>query len=191
VLARLWLLEPDGNLRLAASAGRPLGGGSYARVDGEFGRVAIGHGKIGKIAATGEALIVRGLRGDEDWLSNPGWIARQAVQAFAGLPLVASGKVVGVLGLFSRVTMSDEDIDAMHLMADVAAARLVSFAVANVGPSDLLTRPQLRELEKRSIETALTQARGKVFGPGGAAALLEMKPTTLASRIKALGIRAR
>ena len=29
---------------------------------------------------------------------------------------------------------------------------------------------------------------GKVFGPGGAAEMLDIKPTTLASRIKALGI---
>jgi hypothetical protein len=30
---------------------------------------------------------------------------------------------------------------------------------------------------------------GKVFGPDGAAALLGMKPTTLATRIKALGLQ--
>jgi transcriptional regulator with GAF, ATPase, and Fis domain len=35
---------------------------------------------------------------------------------------------------------------------------------------------------------ALKQANGKVFGPGGAAQLLGMKPSTLASRISSLGI---
>ena len=35
---------------------------------------------------------------------------------------------------------------------------------------------------------ALKATHGKVFGPGGAAELLGMKPTTLASRLKALGI---
>ena len=34
---------------------------------------------------------------------------------------------------------------------------------------------------------ALSHAKGKVSGPGGAAELLGMKATTLASRIKALG----
>lgn len=35
---------------------------------------------------------------------------------------------------------------------------------------------------------ALRHCNGKVFGRGGAAELLEIKPTTLASRIKSLGI---
>ena len=42
----------------------------------------------------------------------------------------------------------------------------------------------------RDIAQALREADGKIFGPGGAAARLGMKPTTLASRIKALGISA-
>ena len=41
------------------------------------------------------------------------------------------------------------------------------------------------------IQAALQQSGGKVFGPSGAAELLNMKPTTLASRIKALGLRRR
>jgi formate hydrogenlyase transcriptional activator len=34
----------------------------------------------------------------------------------------------------------------------------------------------------------LSHAKGKVSGPGGAAELVGMKPTTLASRVKALTI---
>jgi transcriptional regulator with GAF, ATPase, and Fis domain len=51
-----------------------------------------------------------------------------------------------------------------------------------------LTRDELKRRERESIAAALGQSGGKVFGPGGAAELLGMKPTTLASRIKALGI---
>jgi transcriptional regulator with GAF, ATPase, and Fis domain len=36
---------------------------------------------------------------------------------------------------------------------------------------------------------ALDACGGKVFGRGGAAEMLDVKPTTLASRIKTLGIR--
>ena len=54
--------------------------------------------------------------------------------------------------------------------------------------SVLLTRDELKRHERESIAAALAQCGGKVFGPGGAAELLNMKPTTLASRIKALGI---
>ncbi len=52
--------------------------------------------------------------------------------------------------------------------------------------SPVLTRAELKQRERESITAALAQTKGKVFGPDGAAALLCMKPTTLASRIKAL-----
>jgi len=55
----------------------------------------------------------------------------------------------------------------------------------------ILTRAALRQHERASIEAALRQTGGRVFGPDGAAVLLGMKPTTLASRIKALGVRKR
>jgi transcriptional regulator with GAF, ATPase, and Fis domain len=42
--------------------------------------------------------------------------------------------------------------------------------------------------ERANILAALEACAGKVFGPGGAAELLDIKPTTLASRIKALCI---
>jgi transcriptional regulator with GAF, ATPase, and Fis domain len=50
------------------------------------------------------------------------------------------------------------------------------------------TDAQIRQLEADNIRAALQATNGKVSGPGGAAQLLGMKPTTLASRIKALGI---
>jgi len=46
----------------------------------------------------------------------------------------------------------------------------------------------LKEMESRHIVKALSRCRGKVSGTGGAAALLEVKPTTLYSKMKRLGI---
>jgi formate hydrogenlyase transcriptional activator len=60
---------------------------------------------------------------------------------------------------------------------------------STVTKSALLTRDELKRQERESIATALKQTGGKVFGPGGAAELLGMKPTTLASRITALGLK--
>ncbi len=55
----------------------------------------------------------------------------------------------------------------------------------------LLTMAELRALERTHLTRALKAAGGRVRGPGGAAALLGMKPTTLASRLKALGLARR
>jgi formate hydrogenlyase transcriptional activator len=52
----------------------------------------------------------------------------------------------------------------------------------------LLTREDLKRQERDAIIVALKQANGKIFGHDGAAELLGMKPTTLASRIAALGV---
>lgn len=45
--------------------------------------------------------------------------------------------------------------------------------------------------ERANILAALASSGDKVFGQGGAAELLDVRPTTLASRIKALGIGGR
>jgi PAS domain S-box-containing protein len=54
----------------------------------------------------------------------------------------------------------------------------------------LLTEEERRERDRANILAALEASGGKVFGRGGAAEMLDVKPTTLTSRIKALGIRA-
>ena len=55
----------------------------------------------------------------------------------------------------------------------------------------LVTREELKRQERDAIAAALKQTNGKVSGPGGAAELLGMKPSTLSSRIAALSVRRR
>ena len=57
-------------------------------------------------------------------------------------------------------------------------------------PDTVLTMEQLHELEISNYRAALKRAGGKVYGGDGAAALLGIPATTLASRLKALGIQA-
>jgi transcriptional regulator with GAF, ATPase, and Fis domain len=52
----------------------------------------------------------------------------------------------------------------------------------------LPTRDELKRQEREAITNAWKQTNGKVSGPGGAAELLGMKPTTLTSRISALRV---
>jgi transcriptional regulator with GAF, ATPase, and Fis domain len=67
-----------------------------------------------------------------------------------------------------------------------------TIATSVVGASErMLTDAEMRALEASNIRQSLEAAGGKIYGPDGAAALLGMKPTTLASRIKALGISRR
>jgi PAS domain S-box-containing protein len=52
----------------------------------------------------------------------------------------------------------------------------------------VLTRDELKRHEREAIINALKQTNGRISGAGGAAELLGMKPTTLTSRIAALGL---
>lgn len=54
---------------------------------------------------------------------------------------------------------------------------------------ELLTDVQIREIERSNLRRALGAANGKVYGPGGAAELLGVKPTTLSSRLRSMGIK--
>jgi transcriptional regulator with GAF, ATPase, and Fis domain len=59
---------------------------------------------------------------------------------------------------------------------------------AGVRGARVLTTDELRELERANLVRALERASWKISGSEGAAQLLGMNPSTLASRMKALGI---
>lgn len=66
-----------------------------------------------------------------------------------------------------------------------ASTRAVPIAPAaepipTVNSERIMTDAQMRHLEAENIRTALRMAKGKVSGPGGAAELLGVRPTTLA-----------
>jgi transcriptional regulator with GAF, ATPase, and Fis domain len=58
-------------------------------------------------------------------------------------------------------------------------------------PGRIETEPNRRQRERANIERALERSGGKLYGKDGAAESLGIPATTLASRVKALGIRRR
>ncbi len=59
----------------------------------------------------------------------------------------------------------------------------------NEGIGEVKTDAEMKRLERENITIALKQTDWKVFGSGGAADLLDMKPTTLLSRMKKIGLK--
>jgi len=74
--------------------------------------------------------------------------------------------------------------DAGGEVPDAAAASRPA-----VGAREILPHAEVKRLERENILAALEQARWKIYGPGGAAELLGLRPTTLASRIKRLRLQ--
>ena len=77
----------------------------------------------------------------------------------------------------------------------IDGALMPGSAIAIPGPAPTAVgiedEDDLHRRQRRNILLALDRSAGKVFGRGGAAEMLGVKPTTLASRIKKFGIDAR
>ncbi|MCX8157845.1 MAG: sigma 54-interacting transcriptional regulator [Verrucomicrobiae bacterium] len=72
---------------------------------------------------------------------------------------------------------------------EVAAPQPAGAVPVRSGARGILTEAQMRELERENLRAALEATGWRVHGPRGAAALLGIKPTTLASRMQKLGLR--
>jgi transcriptional regulator with GAF, ATPase, and Fis domain len=62
-------------------------------------------------------------------------------------------------------------------------------AAADGGGPPVLSDIELRQRERDNTIAALHKTGWKIHGPGGTAELLGLKPTTLISRIKKLGLK--
>jgi transcriptional regulator with GAF, ATPase, and Fis domain len=56
------------------------------------------------------------------------------------------------------------------------------------GELDFLTEAELQQLERENLLRILERSNWKVMGPDGAAELLGVKPTTLMTRMKKMGL---
>jgi PAS domain S-box-containing protein len=81
-----------------------------------------------------------------------------------------------------------------QLNFDRALPETINYKPVDAAPSDEAPKPvrtsrEIERLERDNIMAALERANWQVSGENGAARLLDMKPSTLSSRIKALGIK--
>ncbi|MDX2176199.1 MAG: sigma 54-interacting transcriptional regulator [Candidatus Sumerlaeia bacterium] len=89
--------------------------------------------------------------------------------------------VITSVGDVLELSIPDDSLPA-------SSSRLLVIPREDIMAEKIYTYTELEDLERANIVKALKKANGKISGPGGAAELVDSKPTTLASRIKALGI---
>lgn len=173
-LCRIWLMEPADPqrcavcrhfydcpehrrcLRLAAGYGQSRATGEvWTALDGRHQRFPLGRGKVGLIAASGEAFHVDDVSPGMAWVSDPDWIAREGIRTFLGQPLTHKGEVLGVLALFSRDRHDGLALDRLRLIADYLAVSL-----ANAQQFEELTRL------KRRLEIENTYLQRESADPG-------------------------
>ena len=143
-LARIWLRGPGDLcsschvradcpdqrqcLHLRASAGQSTHdpAADWTRLTGEFRRVPLNMWKVGCIGGTGTPmLIAEDLSGDPA-IARPEWARAEGIMAFAGQPLIFRGEILGVLAVFSRDHIDQEQFQWLRTFADHAAVALAN-----------------------------------------------------------------
>ncbi len=88
------------------------------------------------------------------------------------------------------ITSQKDRLDCLQLVPETSLGPVAEFEPSlEASDSDFLPVEQIRRLERRNLVRALERSGWRVSGKNGAARLLGMPPSTLNSRIKALGIK--
>ncbi|HXF49705.1 MAG TPA: PAS domain S-box protein [Verrucomicrobiae bacterium] len=113
--ARIWTLnENEQMLELQASAGM------YTHLDGPHGRVPVGKFKIGLIAQERKPHLTNSVIGDPR-VGDQEWAKREGMVAFAGYPLIIEERLLGVMAMFARHTLTDFALKALSAVANQIA----------------------------------------------------------------------
>jgi transcriptional regulator with GAF, ATPase, and Fis domain len=143
-LARIWLIRAgdvcancellprcptrDRCLHLAASAGvrrveqRP----DWSRVDGEYARIPLGVGKVGRVGASGQAIVVRDFAGDPSFLVRYQWAAHQQIRGLNVQPIKFKDEILGVIAVFTSIPTPEEGPVWLRIFADEIAGAIVN-----------------------------------------------------------------
>ena len=148
-LARIWLIRPGDIcsicpssvecldhstcLHLAASAG-------HAQVDPRDSpslTAAFPRFPFTWVARTGESVLVDSSGPQSPWTLHSDWALKEGLQTFAGHPLIFGGAVLGVLVVFSRAHIDEQQFTWLRVFADQAAVSISN--VRALGESKELT----------------------------------------------------
>jgi formate hydrogenlyase transcriptional activator len=200
-LARIWLVGPGDQcgecrmrpacpnqercLHLAASAGSPihlsvaaeLGATNWSQIDGDFRRIPLNAPvKVGYIGGAGQALRIRIEEGVEkpQWISRPDWARAQRIRNFGGQPLLFRGDVLGVLAVFSRGELTDEEFAWLRSLADHVALAITKIRVAEVSSKSEESLRHSGDQYRLLVETATDS----VISMDGAGRILLANPAT-------------
>ena len=148
-------------LHLAASAGcSQLDSTDWSRLDGSFQRFPLGIRKIGWIGSTGKSILIEESIVDTSWTLRPDWVRDEGIHGFAGHPLIFGGKILGVLGVFARLDMEEQQFKWIRVFADQAAV-----SIANARAFEEIHSLQLRvEQENDYLKSEVKENLGGFKG---------------------------
>jgi transcriptional regulator with GAF, ATPase, and Fis domain len=135
-------------------------------INGSFRRFPLGIRKVGMIGATGEELVIKEVRENDQWIARPEWVEKENVTGFIGQPIHYKGEVLGVLAVFLRTEVPDQTKFWIRAVADHLAA-----AIAHTRSLDeirRLTEKLVRENQTLKEEIQDTQQYDDMVGQSDA-----------------------
>ncbi len=119
--SRLDAAERPDSLHLCASAGSSLNGDvDWSDINDEF---HFGGTQVRKIREDARPVLMGNTRDHQHWSAD--WARRERIRSFAGYPLVYAGEQVGVIAVFARSLMNEEDFEWLRLFAVAVAGSIV------------------------------------------------------------------
>jgi PAS domain S-box-containing protein len=109
---RIWTVdEQNQSLVMQASAG------VSQHLDLVKARIPIEKSRIGEIAEQRKPHVTNSIRDDEH-VPEQAWAMAEGLTSFAGFPLLAGGRIVGVMAMFARHDLEDHTLQTMGTVAD-------------------------------------------------------------------------
>ncbi|HUZ06126.1 MAG TPA: nitric oxide reductase transcription regulator, partial [Candidatus Paceibacterota bacterium] len=142
----------------------------YLRMTDPFARIPIGVGAAGKIAATGQQVVLRNLDEEPGELAYIPWLKPEKIRGYNGVPIIYKGEVLGVIAVFSRANVPEEAEVWSRVFADHIAGN-----IANARAFDEIQRLK-SQLEQQNAYLQEEVVEAKAFGDlvGQSAALRQV-----------------
>jgi len=111
-----------------ASAGNPENspGEDWTFLQGHFRRIPLNATKVGEVGTTENPILIKDVAPESQWIDRPDWAKREGIRSFVGHPLVFQGKILGVLALFNREPLSEQDSTWLGIFAKQAAVAIAN-----------------------------------------------------------------
>jgi len=145
---------------LVAGAGNSISDSAAGvpRFDDPNARIPLGVGLVGKVAATGQQLVLNGLNERPGEAGEPDCLKREQIRGFNGSPITFKGEDLGVIAAFTREDIPDEARPWGQIFADHIGA-----AVANARAFEEIQRLKA-QLEQRNAYLEEEVVEAKAFG---------------------------
>jgi signal transduction histidine kinase len=130
-------------------------GEDWSFLQGHFSRLPLNVGKVGQVAVNRNPILIKDLAPQNDWILRPEWAKAEGIRGFAGLPLIFRDNLLGVIGVFTRKALTEQEFTWLGLFANQAAV-----AIANARAFEEVERLRCQlEGERDSLQKQITERK--------------------------------